>query len=131
MSTRSLVCWTRPGRRRTGGPPPAALRRGLFRAEPTAVLRRMLADGEVPAGDSTVRAAVTDALASAPDFDIRATPVHEVVKAWAPGAGVPADVRHAVTRQLGTLQRIQAISPVPEAVTFLARAAVPSAVSVA
>ncbi len=108
-----------------------ALRRGLFRAEPTAVLRRMLADREVPAGDPTVRAAVTDALASAPDFDIRATPVHEVIKAWAPGAGVPADVRHAVTRQLGTLQRIQAISPVPEAVTFLARAAVPSAVSVA
>jgi hypothetical protein len=107
------------------------LRRRLFEAEPTAVLRRMLSDGEIPIADSAVRTAMVGVLAGAPDFDIRTTPVFTILGPGIRGADLSGTARRQVIRQLTRLQRIQAISPVPEAVAFLAKADVSSALSVA
>ena len=104
-----------------------AVRRKLFAAEPTAVLHRMVQDAEVPIADPAVRAGVTTFLANRPDFSLRTTSVLTALKAPDALEGIPDEHRPAVVHQLKALQRVQAISPVPEAVPALMKAGLTSA----
>lgn len=107
------------------------LQHKLFAAEPTAVLQRMVRDAEVPIVDPNLRRGVTSFLSNQPDFNIRTTSILIALKH--PGAfeGIADEHRPAVVENLKTLQRVQAISPVPEAVPVLMKANLTSAFRVA
>jgi hypothetical protein len=108
-----------------------ALRQKLFSAEPTAVLHRMVEDAEIPLANSAVRSGITKFLSNQPDFDIRTTSVYTALKQADPFKDVPDADRGAVVDHLKILQRVQAISPVPEAVPALMTANLTSAFHVA
>jgi hypothetical protein len=107
------------------------LRQKLFAAEPTAVLHRMVEDAEVPIADSAVRSGVTKFLSNQLDFNIRTTSVYTALKQADPFNGIPETDRSGVVDHLKILQRVQAISPVPEAVPALMTANLTSAFHVA
>jgi hypothetical protein len=108
-----------------------SLQHGLFRAEPTAVLQRMVRDAEVPIPDADIRSGVTALLTNLPDFNIRTTSVYTAFQQVNAFNGVPLEQRAAVAEQLKILQRVQAISPVPEAVPVLMNANLTSAFRIA
>lgn len=108
-----------------------ALQRGLFAAEPTAVLHRMVQDAEVPIADTNVRTGVVSFLSNQPDFNIRTTSVYTAFKHPEAFKGIADEHRPEVAQQLKTLQRVQAISPIPEAVPVLMKANLTSAFRVA
>jgi hypothetical protein len=107
------------------------LHHGLFNAEPTAVLQRMVQEAEVPIQDANLRTDVTRVLSNLPDFNIRTSSVYTAFKHADAFKGVAAEARTAVAEQLKTLQRVQAISPVPEAMPVLMNANLTSAFRVA
>ena len=104
-----------------------ALRRKLFASEPTAVLRRMVDDAEVPIADANVRAGVATFLANQPEFNIRATSVYTALRNPEALKDIPVENRAGVAEQLKNLQRVQAFSPTPEAVPVLMKANLTSA----
>jgi len=108
-----------------------SLQHKLFTAEPTAVLHRMVGEAEIPIADSNIRSGVTGVLSNLPDFNIRTTSVYSAFKQADAFKGIAAENRTAVAEQLKTLQRVQAISPVPEAVPVLMKVNLTSAFSVA
>jgi Tc toxin complex TcA C-terminal TcB-binding domain/ABC toxin N-terminal region/Neuraminidase-like domain len=103
------------------------LRRKLFLAEPTAVLHRMVEDAEIPLATADVRVGVTTFLRNQPDFSIRTTSVYTALKHPEAFKDIAYENRGAVVDHLKTLQRVQAISPVPEAVPVLMKANLTSA----
>ncbi|MFI7596721.1 neuraminidase-like domain-containing protein [Actinoplanes sp. NPDC049681] len=108
------------------------LRTGLFRHEPTAVLQRMVRDNEIDiaaVGDSGGVVTVLDNLGA--DFDMRTRSVAAALTAPDALDGVRVDLRAGVIEALQTLQRIQAISPTPEAVAAVVASGNRSAMSVA
>ncbi|MEY9987986.1 hypothetical protein ABIE67_000018 [Streptomyces sp. V4I8] len=108
------------------------LRTGLFRREPTAVLQRMVQDDEISVGGAAEQAGVVRVLGNLGDgFDLRRNSLTSALQA--PGAldGVPEDQRKGVTEGLKTLQRVQAISPTPEAVAAVIGTGNRSAMAVA
>ncbi|MFF0284089.1 neuraminidase-like domain-containing protein [Rhodococcus aetherivorans] len=107
------------------------LRRGLYAFEPTAVLHRMVIDDEVPIGDATVRSGVAAFLDNQPDFDMRTTSLYAAFDRPQAFEGVAEEVKPAVVDNLKVLQRVQAISPVPEAVPVLMSAQLTSGFEVA
>jgi len=108
-----------------------ALRQKLFYAEPTAVLQRMVHDTEVPIADSDVRAGVTTFLSNQPNFNIRTTSVYTALKGPDALKGIADGTQANVVEQLKTLQRVQAVSPIPEAVPLLMKANLTSAFRIA
>ena len=104
-----------------------SLRRGLFEREPTAVVQRMTADGEIPTPGPEVRDGLTQFFEDRPDFDIRTTSIRAVLKDESALKAVPVARRPAVAEQLMILQRVQAISPVPEAIPALISESITSA----
>jgi hypothetical protein len=96
-----------------------ALRHNLFRVEPTAVLHKMIEDEEVPIADTNVRAGVVNFLANQPDFNIRTTSVYAALRNEAAFTNIAEEQREEVVNQLKILQRVQAISPIPEVVPKL------------
>jgi hypothetical protein len=108
-----------------------ALQHKLFAAEPTAVLQRMVEAAEVPIADVTLRTGVVRFLANQPDFNIRTTSVYTALQHPEAFKDIADEHRAGVVEQLKTLQRVQAISPIPEAVPTLMRANLTSAFSVA
>ncbi len=108
-----------------------ALRQKLFVAEPTAVLRRMVDDAEIPIADTNLRAGVTSFLANQPDFDIRATSVYTAIQQPDAFKGIAEEYRAGVVEQLKTISRVQALTPIPEAVPVLMEANLTSAFGVA
>ena len=104
-----------------------ALRQKLFVAEPTAVLHRMVADAEIPIADVTLRNGVTRFFSNLPDFNIRTTSVYTALKHPEAFKNIPDEHRAGVVEHLKTLQRVQAISPVPEALPVLMKANLTSA----
>ena len=108
-----------------------AMRRRLFDVEPTAVLQRMVQDEEIPMPDDPVRSGVIGFLNSQPDFNIRTTSVYVALTEPEAFKNIDPEVHAAVTVQLKTLQRVQAISPVPEAVPHLISANLTSAFRIA
>jgi hypothetical protein len=107
------------------------LRNKLFTVERTAVLHRMVLDAEVPIANTVERAGVASFLTNQPDFNIRTTSVYTALKHPDAFKGIAEGQRAGVIEQLKTLQRVQAISPVPEAVAVLMKANVTSAFRVA
>jgi hypothetical protein len=108
-----------------------ALRHKLFASEPTAVLQRMVQDAEIPITDTTVRAGVANFFNNQPDFNIRTTSVYTALQNPEAFTGITEENRAGVVEQLKTLQRVQAISPIPEAVPVLMQANLTSAFRVA
>jgi len=107
------------------------LQNKLFAAEPTAVLQRMVLDAEVPIADKTQRTGVASFLSNQPAFNIRTTSVYTALKKPDAFKGIADEHRAGVVEQLKTLQRVQAISPVPAAVPVLMKANLTSAFRVA
>ncbi len=108
-----------------------ALRQDLFKAAPTAVLQRMVQDAEIPIADTTIRAGVTSFLDNQPDFNIRTTSVYTALKHPEAFKGIAEEQRAGVVEQLKTLQRVQSLSPIPEAVPKLMNMNLTSAFQVA
>jgi hypothetical protein len=109
----------------------AALQHELFTLEPTAVLQRMVQENEVPIADTSTRTGVVSFLANQPDFNIRTTSVYTALQKPDAFKGIAEDQLGNVVTQVKTLQRVQALSPVPEAVPVLMKANLTSAFSVA
>lgn len=107
-----------------------ALQHKLFAAEPTAVLERMVQVAEVPIADVTLRAGVVSFLDNQPDFNIRKTSVYTALQHPEAFKNISDEHRAGVVEQLKILQRVQAISPIPEAVPILMKANLTSAFSV-
>src|ERR1041385_1481941 len=107
------------------------LQHKLFNAETTAVLHRMVQEAEIPIVDINVRSGVTSFLSNQPEFNIRTTSVYTAFKQPKAFKGIAAEHRSAIADQLKTLQRVQAISPVPEAVPVLFKQNLTSAFRVA
>jgi hypothetical protein len=107
------------------------LQHGLFAAEPTAVLHRMVEEAEIPIADTNIRTGVVSVLTNLPDFNIRTTSVYTAFKRREAFKGIPDEHRAGVVDNLKTLQRVQAISPVPEAVPVLMKANLTSAYRIA
>lgn len=105
----------------------ASLQNKLFASETSAVLQRMVRDAEVPIADANLRSGVTAFLNNQPDFNIRTTPIYTALKHPEAFKDIADDQRAGVVEHLKTLQRVQAISPVPEAVPVLMKANVTSA----
>ena len=94
-------------------------------------MHRMVLDKEIPVKDESVRTGVSQFLSNQPpDFNIRTTSIYTAMKPR--GVRQIADEHRAgVLSQLKTLQRVQAISPIPEAVPVLMKANLTSAFRVA
>lgn len=107
------------------------LQRKLFVAEPTAVLQRMVHEAEIPIADANVRGGVASFLGNQPDFNIGTTSIHAALKHPEAFKDIAEEHRPAVVEHLKTLQRVHAISPVPEAVPALMKANLTSAFRVA
>ncbi len=105
----------------------AHLQNGLFKLQTSAVLQRMVSQNEIPLANDALRAGVAGFFDRHPDYNIRTTSVLTALKQ--PGAldHVAEADRPAVAAQLKTLQRVQAISHVPEAVPALIKANISSA----
>jgi len=108
-----------------------ALQNRLFTAEPTAVLHRMVQDAEVPIADTNQRTGVASFLTNQPEFNIRTTSVYTALKHPDAFKGIADEHRAGIVEQLKTLQRVQAISPIPAAVPVLMAANLTSAFRVA
>ncbi|GGO53676.1 Tc toxin subunit A-related protein [Streptomyces lasiicapitis] len=108
------------------------LRTGLFRREPTAVLQRMVQDDEISVGDAAEQAGVVRVLDNlGAGFDLRQNSLTSALQAPDALDGVSEDQRAGVIEGLKTLQRVQAISPTPEAVAAVIRTGNRSAMAVA
>ncbi|MBP5973609.1 hypothetical protein HW132_12890 [Brasilonema sp. CT11] len=108
-----------------------ALRHKLFAVEPTAVLQRMVEDAEIPITDTNVSAGVANFFNNQPDFNIRKTSVYTALKNPEALTGIAEENRTGVIHQLKTLQRVQALTPIPEAIPVLINANLTSAFQVA
>ena len=107
------------------------LQHKLFTAEPTAVLHRMVRETEVPIADTNVRTGIVSFLVNQPDFNIHTASIYTALKHSDALKNVPEEHKPAVIEHLKTIQRVQAISPVPEAVPVLMKANLTSAFRVA
>ncbi len=107
------------------------LQHGLFNAEPTAVLHRMVKEAEIPIADSNVRTGVTNFLNNQPEFNIRTASIYAALKHPEAFKNIAEEHRPEVIKNLKIIQRVQAISPIPEAVPVLIKANLNSAFRVA
>ncbi len=108
-----------------------ALRQKLFTAEPTAVLQRMVEDTEIPIADTNIGAGIVNFLNNQPDFNIRTTSVYTAFNHPEAFKDIAEEHRPGVMEQLKTLQRTQALTPIPEALPVLMNANLTSAFHVA
>ncbi len=107
------------------------LQHKLFTLEPTAVLQRMVQEEEVPLADTSLRTGVVSFLANLPDFNIRTTSIYTALQKPEAFTGIAEEHRAGVVMQLKALQRVQALSLVPEAIPVLMKANRHSALSIA
>jgi peptidoglycan hydrolase-like protein with peptidoglycan-binding domain len=108
-----------------------SFRQKLFVAEPTAVLQRMVIDSEIPIADATVSQGVANFLNNQPDFNIRTTSIYTALKHPEAFKDIAEEHRAEVVEHLKTIQRVQSLSPIPEAVPILINANLTSAFGVA
>jgi hypothetical protein len=109
----------------------ASLNRELYLSEPSATLQRMVAAAELPIADVKLHNSVAKIFDNQPDFDIRTESVYKALSHPNAFKGIPEDQWEGVTQQMKILQRVQAISPVPEAIPQLMEANLTSAYQVA
>ena len=103
----------------------------LFAGETSAVLQRMAQNTELPIPDTNVRSGVATFFDNQPGFNIRTTPVYTALKHPEAFKGIADAHRAGVVENLKTLQRVQALSPVPEAVPVLMKSNLTSAFRIA
>ncbi|MEO8407834.1 MAG: hypothetical protein ABI476_05335, partial [Oxalobacteraceae bacterium] len=108
-----------------------ALHTKLFTTETSAVLQRMVTDAAVPIANVDLQTGVASFLNNQPDFNIRTTSIYTALKHPEAFKDIADEHRADVVENLKTLQRVQAISPVPEAVPILMKANLTSAFRVA
>jgi hypothetical protein len=108
----------------------ANLHNGLFHIEPTAMLVNMVKDTKVPMLNDAVGAGVARVLENKPDFNIRTTSVYELLASDNVFSNISEDSKGAITTQLKTLQRITALSPVPDAIPALYNARLHTALQI-
>ena len=106
------------------------LQRKLFATETSATLQRMTQDAVIPIEDKTLRTGVVSFLNNQPDFNIRTTSIYTALKHPEAFKNIAEEQRAGVVEQLKTLQRVQALSPIPEAVPLLMNANLTSAFQV-
>jgi len=106
------------------------LQRKLFATETSATLQRMTQDAVIPIADKTLRTGVVSFLNNQPDFNIRTTSIYTALKHPEAFKNIAEEQRAGVVEQLKTLQRVQALSPIPEAVPLLMNANLTSAFQV-
>jgi hypothetical protein len=99
----------------------------IFAIEPSAVLQRMATNAELPIKDTTIRNGVATFFANQPQFNIRTTSIYNAIGNADAFKGIADDAKEGVISQLKTLQRVQALSPTPEAVNQLIEANVTTA----
>jgi hypothetical protein len=97
-----------------------ALNHKLFNIEPTAVLQRMVDEGEIPIADPSISKGVTRVLSNLPDFNIRTTSVYTAFKQPDAFKEIPEEQRAGVMQEFKHLSLLTAISPIPKAVPVLA-----------
>lgn len=91
----------------------------LFHVEPTAMLVNMIKDPQVPMLNDGIGANVASILEKQTEFNIKTTSIYEILNNEEVFKDIPADSKDTVSTQLKTLQRITAISPVPDTVPLL------------
>lgn len=101
--------------------------RKLFHIEPTAMLINMAKDPAVPILNDANGINATRILEKQPEFNIKTTSVYELLNKAETFADIPVESHEPVKIQLKNLQRIAAVSPVPEAVPALFQAEIRSA----
>jgi hypothetical protein len=108
-----------------------ALQHKLFAVETSAVLQRMTQDEEIPIVDENLRSGVVQFFDNQPNFNIRNTSVYTALKHPEAFKNIPEEQRPKIVEEVKTLQRVQAISPIQEAVPVLMNANLTSAFQVA
>ncbi|WP_295672216.1 hypothetical protein, partial [uncultured Mucilaginibacter sp.] len=103
----------------------------IFAAQTSAVIQRMATNGTLPVADAGLRNNVATFLNNQPDFNIRKTSVYTAISQADAFNDIPEEAQQPLITQLKTLQRVQAISTTPSAVTELMKANVASAQQVA
>jgi hypothetical protein len=86
-----------------------SLRTRLYDRVPSAVLEKMVGDGELAAPNANVQAGVIQFLKNQPDFDIRTTSVRVAFAKAGAFANIATDLHAPVKRELETISRTQAI----------------------
>jgi len=109
----------------------ASVHNNIFAAQTSAVLQQMATSGALPITDAGLRNNVAAFLNNQPDFNIRTTSVYNAINQADAFKDIPDAAQQLVISQLKTLQRVQAISPTPQAVTELMKANISTAQQVA
>ncbi|KLU89107.1 hypothetical protein MAPG_08083 [Magnaporthiopsis poae ATCC 64411] len=104
----------------------ASLRQKIFRGEPTATIQRMLADDEIALSRET-HLPVQKILDEDATFNICTTPVSSLLRDSHAFKHLSDEMKPAVESSLKTLQRVQALSPSPDALAALTKQGVTSA----
>jgi hypothetical protein len=103
----------------------------LFQSQTSAVLQRMATQSALPIADATVQAGVARFFNNQPAFNIRTTSVYTGLKDDKALDGVAPAAQAAVIDHLKSLQRLQAVSPAPQAIPALMNAGINSAQQIA
>jgi hypothetical protein len=103
----------------------------LFASQTSAVLQRMAETAVLPIADAGTRTHIATFLNNQPEFNIRKTSVYNAINEPDAFKDIPEESHQPVISQLKTLQRVQAISPTPAAVTELMKANISTAQQVA
>jgi hypothetical protein len=103
----------------------------LNEKEPTALLVNMINDPKVPILNNAIGKNVASVLEKQTGFNIKTTSIYEVLKKQNVFTDIPAELHEEVTKQLKTLQRITAVSVVPDAVPVLYNAQLHTAFQIA
>ncbi|ESS71645.1 hypothetical protein MGMO_93c00030 [Methyloglobulus morosus KoM1] len=93
----------------------------LFHLQPTAMLVNMVKDPEVPFFNDAVGVNIAKVLEKQKqdDFNIKIKSIYEILKKEDTLKDIPIESHEAVTTQLKNLQRVVAVSPIPDAVPAL------------
>ena len=86
-----------------------SLRTRLYDRVPSAILEKMVGDGELAAGSADVQTGVVQFLKNLPDFDIRTTSVRVAFANAGAFASIAPEFHEPVKRELEKMSRMQAI----------------------
>lgn len=107
------------------------LRSDLFKMEPTAILVNMIKDPQISLLNDATGANVAAVLSKQPDFNIRTMSVYNLFKNEEAFNDISTDDDKTVVKaQLKTLQRLSAVSHVPDALPVLYNAGIQSAMQI-
>jgi len=94
------------------------LQKQLFLSQPSAVLQRMIQNGEIPVSNPKVQNGLVQFFANQPNFNIRKTSVNKAFTAPEAFNGIPANVVPNVKNEMASLQRLQALTSNPDTISI-------------